>query len=138
MCGCLAVRQCAALHCTAVCAVMCSSAHGNVRQCVVVLCGSARGSMWQCARQQCVAVRAAVCGSALDGSVWKYGSACVAVQWSAAVCGSARGYVRQCAQQCAPVGGSMCGSERTQQSVAVRLAVCGSSVHGSVRQCWAW
>jgi hypothetical protein len=57
VCGCQAVRQCAAV-CGSVCVA--------VRQCGRVVCGS----VWQCARQ-CGAVCAAVCDSSAHGSVWQ-------------------------------------------------------------------
>jgi hypothetical protein len=71
LCGCLAVRQCAALRrCAAVCASVCGSAHALVsaqctRHCAAVrvgaVFGSARGIVRLCGS---AAVHAAVCGSA--------------------------------------------------------------------------
>jgi hypothetical protein len=151
VCGCLAVRQSAAVRhrASVVRGAVCDS---SVWQCVVVhvtVSGSVlAGSVWQCCSacgevRQCAAVRAAVCGGArcsiVCGSVWQ----CVAVH--ATACGSAEGRVHavlaavcfgvldsvwQCAGQCAAV--RQCGSVRQNSSVLQ----C-SSVRQCQRQCVA-
>jgi hypothetical protein len=90
------------------------------------LCGSALGgSVWQCARQ-CAAVRLVVYGSRAQGSVCQSGSVRAVCAF---VCDSAVGSVWQCARQCAAVYGSvrqcaaLCGSVRQCATVCNSAAV---------------
>jgi hypothetical protein len=76
LCGCAAVRQCAAVR-----AAVCGSAHSSMRAVRAAVYGSALGSPAVRQSGSPATGSAAVCGSAL-GSVRQCGSACVAVRQS--------------------------------------------------------